>query len=251
MPTSHCPVFFGASCLGANSSSKRSSGNVSGPSVTSVPSNRSYDYLTQGPWETSGKSLLGLGATGATSLTHSPIGALALMRQTFFTEVVVFLGWNMCNPQQGSEWSHCEATTSTIDSLYANSSADARTHASLSQRLLRSRVGENRCVPMLNGLKIDLALLSGASPHERSARINGLGSAFRTKGSRPHPRSLALRPGDSHPPSRKACRWLQMLGSLLLAIQVTGLLISAAAGLSPADQASLRWTHASTISLPP
>ena len=60
---------------------------------------QSCDDLTQGPWATSG---IGLGATGAPSLTHSPIGALSLMRQIFFAGAVVFLGWNMCNLQQSS-----------------------------------------------------------------------------------------------------------------------------------------------------
>lgn len=52
-------------------------------SPISVPSNRSYEDLPQLPYETSGKSLSGgLSVTGARCVTHSPIGALWLMRQT-------------------------------------------------------------------------------------------------------------------------------------------------------------------------
>jgi hypothetical protein len=45
--------------------------------------------------------------------------------------------------------------------------------------------------------------------------------------------------------------WLACSDSHLLAIQATELLTIAPAGLSPADQASRRWTHASAISSTP
>ena len=64
--------------------------------------------------------------------------------------------------------------------------------------------------------------------------------------SRPHPRSLALRPGDSPPSLRKALSiGFRSRFPSYLAIQATGLLTLTPAGLSPAEHASLRWTHAS------
>ena len=58
-------------------------------------------------------------------------------------------------------------------------------------------------------------------------------------------------PGDWHLPSRKVCQiGFRSSVSLQSAIQVTELLISAPAGLSPAEQASLRWTHSRTVGFP-
>ncbi len=51
-------------------------------------------------------------------------------------------------------------------------------------------------------------------------------------------------------PSEGLSIGFRALVSLLPAIQATGLLISAPAGLSPAEQASLRWTHNRTCRSP-
>jgi hypothetical protein len=62
--------------------------------------------------------------------------------------------------------------------------------------------------------------------------------------SRPRLRSLSLRSGDSLTiPEMALSIGFRVSVSLNPAIQATGLLALAAAGLTPAEHASLRWTH--------
>ena len=69
---------------------------------------------------------------------------------------------------------------------------------------------------------------------------SALGSGF----SRPHLRSLSLRPDDSWSPPRETLSiGFRILVSRHPAIQTTGLLTLTPAGLSPAEHASFRWTH--------
>ena len=57
-------------------------------------------------------------------------------------------------------------------------------------------------------------------------------------------RSLSLRPGDSLTiPKMALSIGFRVSVSLNPAIQATGLLASTPAGLTPAEHASLRWTH--------
>src|SRR5713101_9984211 len=66
----------------------------------------------------------------------------------------------------------------------------------------------------------------------------------------PPVRSLALRPGDSRSSlTMTLSMGFRSLVSLLPAIQATRLLALALAGLSPAERASLRWTHNRTLNL--
>ena len=68
----------------------------------------------------------------------------------------------------------------------------------------------------------------------------------------PPPRSLPLRPNDSQSPPRETLSiGFRILVSPHPAIQATGLLILTPAGLSPAEHASLRWTHNRTCGFPP
>ena len=69
--------------------------------------------------------------------------------------------------------------------------------------------------------------------------------------SRPLSRSLSLRPGDSSISPRETLSiGFRVLVSRHPAIQTTGLLTLAPAGLSPAEHASLRWTHNRTCRFP-
>ena len=69
--------------------------------------------------------------------------------------------------------------------------------------------------------------------------------------SRPHPRSFSLQPDNSHVShgDRSSIGFRNSV-SLLPAIQATGPLTFAPAGLSPAEHASLRWTHNCTCGFP-
>ena len=70
------------------------------------------------------------------------------------------------------------------------------------------------------------------------------GSALRNRLSRPLARSLALWPDDSQISPRETLSiGFRNSVSLLPAIQATGLLTITPAGLSPAEQTSLCWTH--------
>ena len=69
--------------------------------------------------------------------------------------------------------------------------------------------------------------------------------------SRPLLRSLLLRPGDSSSPAVALSIGFRVLVSRHPAIQATGLLIVAPAGLSPAEHASLRWTHSRVLRVSP
>src|SRR4029077_2718552 len=78
----------------------------------------------------------------------------------------------------------------------------------------------------------------------------GLGPRFHSF-SRPNSRSLLLRPGGSWSPPRKTLSiGFRVSVSLHPAIQTTGLLTLAPAGLSPAEHTSLRWTHNRTCRFP-
>ena len=78
----------------------------------------------------------------------------------------------------------------------------------------------------------------------------GLGlRAFALSG--PPLRSLSLRPNDSQSPPRETLSiGFRILVSPHPAIQATGLLTLTPAGLSPAEHASLRWTHNRTCGFP-
>src|SRR5499427_338303 len=76
---------------------------------------------------------------------------------------------------------------------------------------------------------------------------SALGSGF----SRPHLRSLSLRPGDSWSPPRETLSiGFRILVSRHPAIQTTGRLTFAPAGLSPAEHTSFYWTHSRTARFP-
>jgi hypothetical protein len=76
---------------------------------------------------------------------------------------------------------------------------------------------------------------------------SALGSGF----SRPHLRSLSLRPGDSWSPPRETLSiGFRILVSRHPAIQTTGRLTFAPAGLSPAEHTSFYWTHFRTAGFP-
>ena len=77
------------------------------------------------------------------------------------------------------------------------------------------------------------------------------GSALGSGLSRPHLRSLSLRPGDSWSPPRETLSiGFRILVSRHPAIQTTGRLTFAPAGLSPAEHTSLYWTHFRTAGFP-
>src|SRR5271169_3352126 len=83
------------------------------------------------------------------------------------------------------------------------------------------------------------------APHSNRMRLRGYAL------SRPLLRSLSLRPGDSSSSRRETLSiGFRVLVSRHPAIQTTGLLTLAPAGLSPAEHASLRWTHNRTCGSP-
>jgi hypothetical protein len=68
---------------------------------------------------------------------------------------------------------------------------------------------------------------------------------------RGHNAFTLLRPGNSWSPQRRSLSMgFRILVSLHPAIQTTGLLTLAPAGLSPAEHTSLYWTHSRTARFP-
>ena len=80
-------------------------------------------------------------------------------------------------------------------------------------------------------------------PYRLRRTLRGSASGF-YKLTRLHLGSLALRPGDSLTiPKMALSMGFRSSVSLLPAIQATGLLTLAPVGLTPTENASLRWTH--------